>query len=481
MTVPERWTGDECRDVMSAIPVYVWSALPDGTVDFVNPQWEEYTGLPASAAFGWKWGSVIHPEDVERYTSAWRLSLKSLSPLEQEIRVHGKNGVYRWWLIRCTPAHDKSGRLLKWYGAGFDIDDRKRVQEELRRHDEMIHNRIEQELRETIDAIPVLCGTMSSDGHVDFFNRRTLEYYDLRPEQMIGFNWQNVVHPDDLPRLLAAHNECFPTGRPIDIETRCKRGDGEYRWLLHRIVPRYDESGTIVKWYGTSVDIEDRKRAEEAVLEQRVFERTRIARELHDTLLQNFQATLLMLGAAKNLLDGGTVKEALEQALVTADRAIAEGREAIQGLRLGTEEPGDLITVLTTLGKGLAAGLGTAGRPAFHVEVSGVPARLHLSVVHEVISIGSEALRNAFRHARAKHIRLHFRYEAEEFQLAVVDDGTGIDPTILVKGRGEGHFGLASMRERAKIVGGKFAPWSELGVGTRIELKIPGPHAYDVS
>jgi signal transduction histidine kinase len=275
--------------------------------------------------------------------------------------------------------------------------------------------------------------------------------------------------------------ESFPAGRPLDIETRCRRADGVYRWVIHRIVPRYDEHGEIIKWYGITFDIEDRKRAEEAVLEQRVFERTRIARELHDTLLQNFQATLLMLGAAKNLLDGGPVRETLEQALVTADRAIAEGREAIQGLRLGTEEPGDLITVLTTLGKGLASGLGTAGSPAFHVEVSGVPARLRPSLIHEVLSIGSEALRNAFRHARAKHIRLHFRYEAEEFRLAVVDDGTGIDATILAKGRGEGHFGLAGMRERSKIVGGEFAPSSEPGVGTRIELKIPGRHAYDPS
>src|SRR6266567_319164 len=481
MTVPERWTGDECRDVMSAIPVYVWSALPDGTVDFVNPQWEEYTGLPASAAFGWKWGSVIHPEDVERYTSAWRLSLKSLDPLEQEIRVLGKNGVYRWWLIRCTPAHDKSGRLLKWYGAGFDIDDRKRVQEELQRHHETVRNHIEQELRETIDAIPVLCGTMSSDGNVDFFNRPTLEYYGVTAEQMVGFNWQNIVHPDDLPRLMAAHREFFPAGRAFDIETRCRRADGEYRWLFHRIVPRYDEHGEIVKWYGISFDIEDRKRAEEAVLEQRVFERTRIARELHDTLLQNFQATLLMLGAAKNLLDEGPVKERLEHALLTADRAIAEGREAIQGLRLGTEEPDDLITVLTTLGKGLGAGLGIAGCPAFHVEVSGVPVRLHPSVIHEVVSIGSEALRNAFRHARPKHIRLHFQYEAEEYRHTVADDGIGIDSTILVRGRGEGHFGLAGMRERAKIVSGEFSPWSELGVGTRIELTLSAPHAYVVS
>jgi PAS domain S-box-containing protein len=481
MTVPERWTGDECRDVMSAIPVYVWSALPDGTVDFVNPQWEEYTGLPGSAAFGWKWASVIHPEDVERYTSAWRQSLESLDPLEQEIRVHGKTGVYRWWLIRCTPAYNVSGQLLKWYGAGFDIDDRKRVQEELQRHHETVRDHIEQELRDTIDAIPVLCGTLSSDGNVDFFNRRTLEYYGLSSEQMVGFNWKNVVHPADLPRLIAAQNESFPAGRPLDIETRCRRADGVYRWVIHRIVPRYDEHGEIIKWYGITIDIEDRKRAEEAVLEQRVFERTRIARDLHDTLLQNFQATLLMLGAAKNLLDGGPGKEALEQALATADRAIAEGREAIQGLRLGTEEAGDLITVLTTLGKGLAAGLGAGNGPAFHVEVSGVPASLHSSVVHEVVSIGSEALRNAFRHASAKHIRLYFRYEAEEFRLAVVDDGTGIAPTILAKGRGEGHFGLAGMRERAKIVNGEFFPWSERGIGTRIELRISAPHAYDVS
>ncbi len=235
--------------------------------------------------------------------------------------------------------------------------------QELQRHHETVRDHIEQELRDTIDAIPVLCGTLSSDGNVDFFNSRTLEYYGLSSEQMIGFNWKNVVHPDDLPRLVAAHHESLPAGRPVDIETRCRRADGAYRWVIHRIVPRYDEHGEIIKWYGITIDIEDRKRAEEAVLEQRVFERTRIARDLHDTLLQNFQATLLMLGAAKNLLDEGPVREALEQALVKADSAIAEGREAIQGLRLGTEEPGDLITVLTTLGKGLAAGLGTAGGP----------------------------------------------------------------------------------------------------------------------
>ncbi|MGA9669164.1 MAG: PAS domain-containing protein, partial [Terracidiphilus sp.] len=472
MTEQGKWTGDECRDAMNALPIYVWSALPDGTVDFVNPQWEEYTGLPSSAAFGWKWQSVVHPDDVEGYTSAWQSSLQSLEPLEQEIRVHRHDGTYRWWLIRCTPAFNKRSEVAKWYCAGFDVNDRKRAQEELRLQDEIVRKRIEQELRQTIDAIPVLCGTLSSDGNVDFFNRATLEYYGLAAEEMVGFNWQNVVHPDDLPRLVAAHVESLPVGRPLDIETRCRRADGEYRWLIHRMVPRYGEHGEIVKWYGISFDIEDRKRAEEAVLEQRVLERTRIARELHDTLLQNFQATLLMLGSATSVLDAGPVKERLELALEKADRAMSEGRDAIQGLRSGAEGSDDLIRSLHSMGESLVGVQRDGESPSLHVEVSGLPIRLCQAVSTEVFSIGSEAIRNAFQHAHAKQIQVQFRYGTEEFVLAVIDDGAGIDPGVLANGRREGHFGLAGMRERAKIANGELTSSSKMGKGTRIELKI---------
>jgi PAS domain S-box-containing protein len=479
MDLPIISTKDKCRDVISAIPVYVWSALPDGTVDFVNPQWERYTGLPSTAALGWDWQQVIHDEDVERFKSAWRASLLSLQPLEQEIRVLGKNGSHRWWLIRCTPAFNDQRAILKWYGAGFDIDDLKRTQEELRRQDEIVRDQIEQELRDTIDAIPVLCGTLTSDGNVEFFNRRTLEYYGLRSEEMIGFNWKDVVHPDDLPRLVAAHLESLPAGRPLDIETRCRRADGEYRWLIHRMVPRFNESGQIVKWYGTSFDIEDRKRAEEAVLEQRVSERTRIARELHDTLLQDFQAMLLMFGAAANLLEGGPVRDRLEQALKKADRALSEGRDAIQGLRLLADGTGDLVTALRTLGEDLAASLGDDEAPIFHVTISGPTLCLRPSVRHEVFGIASEAIRNAFRHSRAKKIEVHFVYSAEEFTLAVIDNGIGIAPHVLSGGRGEGHFGLAGMRERARIASGQLVSSSELSLGTNISLRIPGRAAYD--
>jgi signal transduction histidine kinase len=298
---------------------------------------------------------------------------------------------------------------------------------------------------------------------------------------MVGFSWQNVIHPDDLPRLIAAQVESLPAGRPLDVETRCKRADGQYRWLIHRIVPRYDDHGEIVKWYGISFDIEDRKRAEEAVLEQRILERTRIARELHDTLLQNFQATLLIMDSAMNLLEAGPIRKRLELALGKADRAISEGRDAIQGLRLGAERPDDLIRALHALGEGLIAIEEQRESPAFHVEVSGLPICLCPAVSHEVFRIGSEAIRNAFRHARATHIQVQFRFAAAEFALAVIDDGIGIDPSALSKGPGEGHFGFAGIRERARIVNGEVTTSSELGVGTRIELKLQAAHAYAAS
>lgn len=471
-------TGDEVRDVINAIPVYVWSALPDGTVDFVNPQWETYTGLPTSAAFGWDWQQVVHSQDVGRFTEAWRSSLDTLEPLEQEIRVRGKDGGFRWWLIRCRPNRDSRGMVSKWYGAGFDIDDLKRAQEELRHQDEIVRTQIERELRLTIDAIPVLCATLSSDGNVEFFNRRTLEYYGLKSEEMIGFNWKNVVHPDDLQRLVDAHHESLPAGKPLDIETRCRRADGEYRWLIHRMVPRFDDNGEIVKWYGTSFDIEDRKRAEEAIVEQRISERTRIARELHDTLLQDFQAMVLMFGAAADLLADSPIRDRLEQALRKADRALAEGREAIQGLRFGADEHGDLLDSLRSFGEDLAVSLGQKDVPLFRVEASDAPVLLRSAVRHEVFGIASEAIRNAFRHADARNIEVKLQYGLERFSLTVIDDGIGVHPSVLSAGRGEGHFGLAGMRERARLVNGILVATSEPNRGTKIELRLSAENAY---
>jgi signal transduction histidine kinase len=128
--------------------------------------------------------------------------------------------------------------------------------------------------------------------------------------------------------------------------------------------------------------------------------------------------------------------------------------------------------MLHTLAETLVAAQVYVDPPAFHVEVSGQPVCLDSLVCHEVFSIGSEAIRNAFRHARARKVEVRFRYSQEEFALAVIDDGTGIDPDILAKGPGEGHFGLAGMQERARIAHGELIALSEKDLGTRIELTM---------
>jgi PAS domain S-box-containing protein len=470
--------GSALRELIEAIPAHLWTASPDGAVDFFNERWLKYSGRTLPSLLGWKWQSALHPDDVGSFIAHWREALITGQPFDREIRVRRADGEYRWWLIRNEPKHGDSGQIVKWYGAGFDIDDRKHAEKVARQAEDAIRDRIEKELREVIDDIPVLCAGIWADGRVEFFNRQTLDYYGLSAEEMVGFNWKNVVHPDDLPGHLVKLYAALSAGQSLEAETRTRRADGQYRWLLHRIVPKYNEKGEVVKFYGTSVDIEDRKRAEEAVLEQRVLERTRIARELHDTLLQNFQGTLLLFDTAVKLLDEGEVKDRLSAALYRAERAIVDGRDAIRGLRIGPEAADDVEVAIKRLGESLAASDGGPKPAGFYMTTQGVPLVLLPTVRHEVFSIASESLRNAFQHAAATRVQLELRYSGENFQLSVTDDGKGIDPVILDRGSPEGHFGLSGIRERAKMINGHLTLWSEPGRGTKVELDIPHQYAY---
>jgi signal transduction histidine kinase len=225
------------------------------------------------------------------------------------------------------------------------------------------------------------------------------------------------------------------------------------------------------------------QREYEVGLEERVGERTRIARELHDTLLQSFHGTLMRLQAVSNELAEGQTKQELDGAIEGAAQAITEGRDAVQGLRASAVERNDLAPALGSLGKELAA---AESRPAeFTMQIEGVPRDLHPILRDEVYRVAGEALRNAFRHADARRIEVEMRYDERQFRLRVRDDGKGIDPKLLGEGGRAGHFGLRGMRERAKRIGGELTVWSSdprtkdgVESGTEVELKIPARHAY---
>jgi ligand-binding sensor domain-containing protein/signal transduction histidine kinase len=215
-------------------------------------------------------------------------------------------------------------------------------------------------------------------------------------------------------------------------------------------------------------------------LEERVIERTRIARDLHDTLLQSFHGLLLRFQTVSNLLPAGEPKQKLDSAIDRAAQAITEGRDAVQGLRSSTVETNDLALALNTLGEELAGDESNPNSAKFHVAVEGTPRNLRPLLRDEVYRIAGEALRNAFRHAQAGRIEVEIRYDERQLRLRMRDDGKGIDPKLLSSEDGRaGHYGLHGMRERAKVVGGKLAVWSELDSGTEVELSIPASHAYD--
>ena len=156
---------------------------------------------------------------------------------------------------------------------------------------------------------------------------------------------------------------------------------------------------------------------------------------------------------------------------------MTEGRDAVQGLRDSTIQGNDLGTAISTLGQELTND-STDHRPAFHVAVEGEARRLHPILRDEVYKIAAEALRNAFRHSRAKRVEVEIRYDNEQFRLRIRDDGKGIDPAVLSDGGREGHYGLSGMRERATLAGGTLAVWSEIDAGTEVELRVPARNAF---
>jgi signal transduction histidine kinase/ligand-binding sensor domain-containing protein len=219
----------------------------------------------------------------------------------------------------------------------------------------------------------------------------------------------------------------------------------------------------------------------DARLHERVNERTRIARELHDTLLQSFHGLLFRFQAANNMLPDrpGEARQKFESAIDQAAQALTEGRDAVQNLRLAGVDTTDLAVAITTLSEELSAADtdGIDAKPVVNVAVSGTPRDLHAVLRDDIYRIAGEALRNAFRHSHARHIEVEVRYDEKQLQLRVRDDGNGIDVKVLEE-RKAGHFGLPGMRERAELIGGHLDVWSQAGIGTEVDLKVPGYAAY---
>jgi len=384
----------------------------------------------------------------------------------EALKIGATDYVLKTGLSRLAPAVHRGLRE-----AG-ERAERKKAEEALRRS--------ERELRQVIETIPAMVWSALPDGSNVLMNSRWTEYTGL---SAAGLGWQAAVHPKDLSGHMDAFRTSPVAGLPFEAEVRFRRSDGEYRRFLVQSMPLRDEQGNILKFYGIVTDIEDRKCAEEARLEERVSERTRIARDLHDTLLQSFQGLVFRFQAARYHLPDRPedASDALDSALVSADQALAEGRSAIQELRSGPFKESNLEEMLLATGRELAASQKDGdGAPSLRVIVEGNRRAKQAMIREEIYRIARELLRNAYLHAHARSIEAELRYDDDAFLLIVRDDGKGIDPKVL-KDRGRaGHWGLPGMYERAEGIGARLDIWSEADAGTEVRLTAPAAIAYDI-
>jgi PAS domain S-box-containing protein len=245
----------ELRTLVEAIPAYVGTALPDGSVDFLSQSWLDYTGFSREQGMGWGWGSTIHPDDVDRVVANWRAALAAGGPLEHELRCRCADGTYHWFLYRSLPLRADGGNVVKWYGTLTNIDSLKETEHALQAR--------EHQLLGIIETIPSMLWSLSPTGETTHLSQRVLEYCGAPLEELLNRGWERFLHPDDREETAKALARAISSGESYSVIHRVRRADGEYRWHHSMGAPLHDPQGEIIQWYGLAIDIDERKRAED--------------------------------------------------------------------------------------------------------------------------------------------------------------------------------------------------------------------------
>jgi PAS domain S-box-containing protein len=258
----------QVQAILNVIPAYTWYAAPSGGLTFVNKRTADYLGLPKDHPLrfgidiGAPWDAhipLLHLDDQEESRKAWSTCLRTGEAAEFSQRVRNAQGEYRWFLSRTEPLRADDGTLLHWVGVNLDIDELKCAGQALRE--------AERSARSAIDGIAGLVSILAPNGEVETVNRQVFEYFGQSLEELKNWEATDAIHPEDLPHVVEIFTRARACGIPFQHDQRLRRFDGEYRWFENRGVPVRDAAGHIVRWYVLMTDIEDRKRADEALRE----------------------------------------------------------------------------------------------------------------------------------------------------------------------------------------------------------------------
>jgi PAS domain S-box-containing protein len=251
--------------LLQRLPVSAWTLTPDGTPDFVNQVWLEFSGqtLEFIRSRPEAWMTAIHPDDRETAARSFWEGVRSGQSFAFETRsLRAKDGTYRWHLQQAVVLRDAEGKVLKFVGTTTDIDEQKRAEENIRQS--------EKEARQLLDLSPLHITELGLDGAVLYTNRASLGYFGITLEEWQGADLQQVLHPQDAEIVTKDLPGKLQSRSPFEYEARLKRKDGQYRWFHYRLSPVSDEEERIRRWYAAGTDIHDRKLAEQRLLEENV-------------------------------------------------------------------------------------------------------------------------------------------------------------------------------------------------------------------
>ena len=249
----------ESRLVVDSIPGLVALLTADGQVLFVNRQILDYTGRTLEEMKQWGTNDTVHHEDLPHVIQVFTQSIGSGSPYEIAQRLRRSDGAYHWFENKGFPLRDTSGLIVRWCVLLTDIDERKRAEDALRES--------ERESRLIVDSIPGLIAAFTPGGELEFVNLPIFEYFGKTLEELRRWGANDTIHSEDNPRAVEVFARSIASGDPFEIELRARRFDGVYRWFQSRGLPLRDTNGDIVRWYNLLIDIDERKRAEEALRE----------------------------------------------------------------------------------------------------------------------------------------------------------------------------------------------------------------------
>jgi PAS domain S-box-containing protein len=441
---------------------------PEGRFLAGNEAFSKFIGYNEEELLARTVQSITHPED-------WSMFSQKLSQVLAdgvcfqgvEKRCLHKNGQVLWGECSASLIRDVHGNPQYFVAEVLDITERKQAGRTLRESEERF--------RLVANKAPVLMWMSGIDKLCTFFNQCWLEFTGRSMEHELGEGWASGVHPEDLAGCLGIYSAAFDARVDFEMEYRLKRFDGKYRWIVDYGVPRFESDGTFCGYIGSCIDITDRKLSEASLeeLSGRLInaqeqERTRIARELHD----DFSQRLALQGIGLTQLWKKLPEEEVEE------------RAKVQDLLKRTQEiSSDLHSLSHQLHSsklehvGLASalmGLCKEFSSKFKIQIEFTDRADSFEIPKDValclFRIAQEALSNVFKHSQAKEAQVELSGAKNEIRLRIVDAGLGFDPALQ---NGEAGLGLISMRERLRLVGGRFSVHSVPMHGTEVVAEVP--------